>query len=64
MNAVLYMWEVFESHTASCPVVGFVSNSSFELLISAAIVSVQRVCVIVCNSWYFYNAVLSRWEIL
>jgi len=44
MNAALYMWEVFESHTASCPVVGFVINSSFELLISAAIgVSVQRV---------------------
>jgi hypothetical protein len=38
------MWKVFESHTASCPVVGFVINGSFELLISAAIgVSVQRV---------------------
>jgi len=44
MNAALYLWVVFESHTASCPVVGFVINSSFELLISAAIgISVQRV---------------------
>jgi hypothetical protein len=44
MNAALYMWVVYESHTASCTVVGIVINSSFELLISAAIgVSVQSV---------------------
>jgi hypothetical protein len=43
MSVALGMWEVFECHSASCPVVDFVINSSIEPLISAAIgVSVQK----------------------